>query len=411
LWQGGSAEDMAATKKELVLAAGILLTLPIAAELALRVSGMQFEPQLYAPSVERGWVLRAGVSGVVSTETPQKIRINSHGFRDRERSFEKPADTVRIAVLGNSWTEALQVPQERTYTAVLEKALNEGSCFDGKRVEVLNFGVAGYSTAQELLMLRQEVWKYSPDIILLAFYPARDIANNVRELNNAANPEQSPYYVNRGGRLEEDDRFRELPALQPRQIQLQRVRYEANDRVRLLAAISALQRQLRLKFAMATMKERAERAGAENLEYSIYAPPQTAPMAEGWRVTEGLLKLMRDEARSRGAEFRIVVLATRPQVLPDAAKSAELAVKVGVEDFTYADKRLRDFGAKESIRVTTLAPYLSSYAKEHHTYLNGFNKSNWGAGHWNETGHRLAAEAIAGDLCGADGSGAEVTQP
>ncbi len=390
---------MPPTKKELILAALVMLALPVFGELALRLSFLQFDAQLYGPNRERGWTLRPGASGLVSTETRQFVRVNAHGFRDEERDYEKPADTFRIAVLGNSWTEALQVPLEKTYTSVLQRKLNEISCFAGKRVEVLNFGVAGYSTAQELFALDQEVWKYHPDLILLAFYPARDIANNVRELNNAVDPERSPYFVYRDGRLLLDDSFRSLPALQPRQIFLQNVGYQFGQRLAVLQAIDAVRRLGKIRVAMAAAKERAANSGVDNLEYTIYSPPTASTMQAAWRVTEGLLLAMRDTVRSHGAEFRIVTLATRPQVIPDAEKRAALMRQLGVSDFSYADNRLREFGATSGIPVTSLAPALTSYAETHHVYLNGFNPGNLGAGHWNETGHRLAAETIAAALC------------
>ena len=391
---------MPPTRRELILAAVVLIVLPAVAELALRITGVQFEPQLYVPDQVRGWALRAGVNGVVHEEIRQAVRINSHGFRDRERNYEKSEGTVRIAVLGNSWTEALQVPQEKTYPAVLEEELQKPECFKGKRVEVLNFGVAGYSTGQELLTLQQEVWKYRPDLVLLAFYPARDIANNVRELNNAANPDHSPYYVYRDGKLSEDTTFRDLQVLQPRQIALQKLRYDVDDHVYLLQAVNALQRSAKLRLATAAIKERAEKHGLEHLEYSIYAPPESDVMRNAWRVTEGLLGLMRDEVQAHSADFRLVVLATRPQVLPDSVKRAALEEKLGVKEFSYADRQIAEFGRRENIPVTLLAPTLSAYAQAHRIYLNGFNDHNWGTGHWNETGHRLAAETIAADFCG-----------
>src|SRR5215831_326603 len=125
---------MPATKKELILAAVVLLAIPVIAELALRIARVPFDAQLYGPNRELGWTLRPGVAGLVSTETPQMVRINSRGFRDRERSYEKAPGTFRIAVLGNSWTEALQVPVEKTYASVLQQLLNENNCWPGKRV-------------------------------------------------------------------------------------------------------------------------------------------------------------------------------------------------------------------------------------------------------------------------------------
>jgi len=390
---------MPPTKKELILAAVVFVALPILTEIALRVSRVQFDPQLYAPNRELGWVMHPGASGVVAVETRQFVRINSHGFRDQERSYDKPANTVRIAVLGNSWTEALQVPLEKTYCSVLQQRLTQSSCFHGKHVEVLNFGVAGYSTAQELMTLQQEVWKYHPDLILLAFYPARDIANNVRELNNAVNPEQSPYFVYRGDKLVLDDSFRALPVLRARQIALQDLNYRLTQHFRTLQVISALQRFTKIRVAMAAVHERAQQAGVDNLEYIIYAPPARPDMQRAWQVTEGLLLAMRDEVKAHGAEFHILTLATRPQVIPDPAKRSELMHKLGVDNLSYADDRVRQFGLRENISVTNLAPALSEYAEAHHVYLNGFNPSNLGAGHWNETGHRIAAETIAVDLC------------
>jgi len=390
---------MPPTRRELFLAAAVFLALPLLAEVALRVAQVPFDAQLYGPDRELGWVLRPGASGRVSTETPQRVQINSHGFRDEERAYEKPDGVFRIAVLGNSWTEALQVPLNRTYTSVLQQKLNQSGCFAWKRVEVLNFGVAGYSTAQELLLLRQRVWNYQPDLILLALYPARDIANNVRELNNVVTPERSPYFVFRGDQLALDSSFQSQPALQPRQIRLQDIGFWFDDHLKTAQAINTLQRYGKIRVAMAAAKERAEQSGVDNLEYAIYAPPALPAMQEAWKITEALLLAMRDDVRGHGAEFRVVTLATRPQVIPDPAKRAELQQNLGVSDLFYADNRIDAFASHHGIAVTNLAPVLSTYAEAHHVYLNGFNASNLGAGHWNETGHRLAAESIAADLC------------
>ncbi|MBA3965437.1 MAG: hypothetical protein H0X47_06640 [Nitrospirales bacterium] len=53
--------------------------------------------------------------------------FNSHGFRDYERTYEKPKDTFRILIFGDSYVEALQVPLEESFPALLEQKLNGGS--------------------------------------------------------------------------------------------------------------------------------------------------------------------------------------------------------------------------------------------------------------------------------------------
>jgi len=45
-----------------------------------------------------------------------------------------------------------------------------------------------------------------------------------------------------------------------------------------------------------------------------------------------------------------------------------------------------------------LWPRLQEYADQNKAYLHGF-AGDIGNGHWNQLGHRIAGELIAGDLC------------
>lgn len=74
------------------------------------------------------------------------IQINSDGFRDEPFWIEKEPQVLRIAVLGDSQEEALQVPLDKTWQKVMAQKLSEA--LDGK-VESYNFGVSGYGTDQE----------------------------------------------------------------------------------------------------------------------------------------------------------------------------------------------------------------------------------------------------------------------
>jgi lysophospholipase L1-like esterase len=97
-----------------------------------------------------------------------KVDINSKGMRDFEYAYEKPPGTFRILVLGDSVTFGWGVPMEDTYPKMLEKELNARG--GGVHYQVLNAGTGNYGTREEAVFLREEGLKYSPDMIILAFF-------------------------------------------------------------------------------------------------------------------------------------------------------------------------------------------------------------------------------------------------
>lgn len=95
------------------------------------------------------------------------ITTNSHGMRDAEPWADHPA-LYRIAVLGDSFTFGFRVAGETTYPAVLEDLLNRAS--SEARFDVLNFGVGGYSTHDEALVLTHKASTWNPALIILGYY-------------------------------------------------------------------------------------------------------------------------------------------------------------------------------------------------------------------------------------------------
>jgi len=83
-------------------------------EVALRLTGYSF-PEFYQVDLSRGYALRPGMEGWYRKEGEAYVRINSDGLRDVEHAKEKPRDTIRIAVLGDSYSEAFQVSQEQAF--------------------------------------------------------------------------------------------------------------------------------------------------------------------------------------------------------------------------------------------------------------------------------------------------------
>ena len=168
-------------------------------------------PTFYHIDEDIGWDHIPNVEGWFREEGEAYIKINKDGLRDREHKIPKPSNTLRIAVLGDSFAQAFQVPMEKNFSAILERKLGKCNSLEGRKVEVMNFGVSSYGTAQELLMLRHKVWKYKPDIVVLAFLTGNDLRNNSRAVENDV-PSMRPYFVhNNNGKLVLDDSFLSTP--------------------------------------------------------------------------------------------------------------------------------------------------------------------------------------------------------
>jgi lysophospholipase L1-like esterase len=93
-------------------------------------------------------------------------RSNNLGYRDYDHPLRKPPGAYRIVVLGDSIAAGLKVLEyERTFPAILERELRRR----GLRVEVINFGVSGYNTQQEVETLKEKGLQFRPDLVLLAY--------------------------------------------------------------------------------------------------------------------------------------------------------------------------------------------------------------------------------------------------
>lgn len=96
-------------------------------------------------------------------------QINSLGMRGPERTATKPPMTFRVWVVGDSIAFGSGVNHIENFSAVLEKRLRKKRL--GPRIEVLNSGVAGYNTRQELCTIQLQRELYDPDLVVLTWCP------------------------------------------------------------------------------------------------------------------------------------------------------------------------------------------------------------------------------------------------
>ncbi len=97
---------------------------------------------------------------------PTALSTNSFGARDREFSRVRPAGTLRIVVMGDSFAFGQGVRASESFPKLLEREL--AARLRGRSVEVINFGVQGYSLRQAVARYLTEGIEFAPQIAVLA---------------------------------------------------------------------------------------------------------------------------------------------------------------------------------------------------------------------------------------------------
>lgn len=88
---------------------------------------------------------------------------NAQRMKGPVATLPKPAGRLRVMAYGDSNTDG---PDEGGWTEHLAPTLRART---GREVEVLNAGVAGYSSHQGLLRFREDVARFQPDVVLVSF--------------------------------------------------------------------------------------------------------------------------------------------------------------------------------------------------------------------------------------------------
>jgi lysophospholipase L1-like esterase len=380
--------------KRLVLPLALLLGSALFAlaafEIVLRVVGYS-APVWFEPDPRLGWRMRPGLAAWYTQEGRGFVHANSEGLRDRDHLLDKPAGVYRIAVLGDSYAEARQVEREQAFWALLPGELAACGFQPGKKIEVLNFGVSGYGTAQEYLMLETTAIRYSPDLVLLQFTNGNDVRNN----SFALEPEKDrPFFMlGADGVLRIDESFASSSSFRSRTTFTSEAVRRLTERSRVLQLVRFF------KDTSFFPKARANGGVEQGLEPVVLAAPADPLWEEAWRITEGLIAKTGDFARRNGARLAVVTVPYAIQVHPDPKVRADLQAKLGVSDLFYPDQRVAGVAKKSGLLAVTLAPEMQPLAEQSGAWFHGFERSGLGRGHWNAEGHRAAARIIARRLC------------
>jgi lysophospholipase L1-like esterase len=364
---------------------------------------------LYKTDDDIGWVHlpNAHINFRGNGEYDVDVRINSLGLRDREHTYEKPPDTFRILVLGDSFAEAIQVPVERAFPAQLERCLTERV---NQEFEVINTGTSSYGPGDELLFFTHEGVKYDPDLVLVAVFVGNDVKNMGRAVDDSMIQSFGGYefYLNEG-------------RLQKRWIEWAEPNYEISPLEHFLRRYSTLYYVFRAPDSRVRreINRRIDRWWFESISSQPTAKTSNLPayaydknliifargfpdnpivpqhMKELWELFKAASLELQARVKAHSAQLAVVIIPVDAQVHETiydkwVLKYVDEYGWLGTAwDIGAPNKAISHFLVEHDIPMLDLMPNFQAYDETHDDLL--YFRDN---PHLNETGHQLAADLM-----------------
>ena len=320
-------------------------------ELGLRTYSTFFFPKMMVLDDRLGWKHAANVKKTFVNDFGERSLViqNAHGQRGKYYRFAREPGKYRVLVLGDSFTEGVQVSEEDLFTSRLEEI--------NPRLEVINAGVGGYGTVQEFLYLSTEGLQFKPDLVLLMLFE-NDLSDNCLPTipDSALVPMQSQKNgeIQIAGKLDPAE-FLKFTLPIPFRDELNRysyLYYFLNSRI-------------------------YQRLFSNRMKQFLQADLRKLRSSEEYEVFYAIIQKMHNLAVSKGVNFALVLIPTREDVGLRSSPTRQSIAKFCQDNRIKCIQLLERF-KKES--ASGSEPYLH------------FDM------HWNKAGHKIVAEEIASYL-------------
>lgn len=322
------------------------LAASMALELALRITDPTPNDRFSNDEASGLLVYRPDLRFTVSASCYEnEVVTNQLGFHAPPVPAEKRPDTFRIVVVGSSFVEAQQVSTDRLFSSILQDALN-ARLGTHPRYEVIPFGMDGNGTFLNALYYARFASPLKPDLVI--------------DLMTEYDPSR---HASRTGGAANDDKRATALAL------------PAVSRSRLTILAKNVLRRSKL---VVRLVERY-RLIASSFEKMMRAPNQTVvdyiSNEQVWKDEETLLGSLQDRVRQDGASFMLA-----SWVSPYSSTSTAQLVH----------DRLASIAERRRFAYLDLVPSIDAQRQREQA------QPTWSCdAHWNEQGHRWAAQGIA----------------
>ena len=298
------------------------------------------------------------------------VKFNGEGFRDVDHNV---SDKYKIAMLGDSFVDALEVNFNDTFYQKLQNKLD--NLYPGK-YEIFNFGLYYFSTAQEYLLYNKFVKKYNPDEIYL-FVFVNDPYETCLE-----DPKNPTYYIDDEGNVQ----ARKFYPNEYNSIQLFVSKY--------------FKSAVFIRKVLQDAKSRVYQEKIKKLNYGLPAYAKSFlkeydnQTAECWNLSRYFLRKLNEETTKSGTKI-IAVIIPPPASLykQDAEKLIKSStLNESSFDFDKPSRMFKDIFNQERITYYDLEPDLKMENKRLYYNIDG---------HFNPVGHEVVSEALFQKLINA----------
>lgn len=329
------------------------------------ILGETFSRLLNAPSLELNFNLihfscfQKGTYYWFSIK-PNCSETNSFGFRGPKFSKEKPDNKQRIIVVGDSFPYGVGVDQTKTFPSLLATTL--------PNVEIINAGVIATEPGFYYLYMKNDGLRLNPDLVIVVFYPENDIYDFDNQFNlgwSAIDSFGLPEKITSDSTYVDTSGY-----LVPNAYAL--IQNPTIQHSRLLSYLST--RYLRLtKKSFQISRTCLYKANCRDLD----------------EQKDNIKKLflgMRKLTQDRAVKFLVVMVPSEFQIYPEKRLKFNIYTPLSPDELNIPQNEFAEFFQENDIDYLDLLPTFRAHIAEK-TYLSSDT-------HWNEKGHKIAAEAI-----------------
>lgn len=327
------------------------------------------------------------------------VKTNSLGFHDFEFNEEKANGIFRIAIVGDSYVEALQVPREKSFHNLLENKLNQ-EANGSRKFEVYAFGHSGNGTLLNYFYVKNYGLKHKPDLVIDAFLIGNDFRDDSYKLTQKYVEQTGdtivyqhpfPIFDNKGnidfGAVKNEFlKIEESPRSLIRNIASKSVfAVWLYQKYQLVKANPYSQKKSEIK------QKNAKSEGVIDeipVDYQVFLKDYPDIWNNSWKIEKQLIETMKKMAEENNSRFIVVSLTEGFRIHNNLDLNKEYSPYVFELD--KPERLLKEITDELKIPYLALTPIFIERAIENANIQTTFPCD----GHWNEIGHQWAADAI-----------------